>query len=178
MIFNLSNNKQLLYKPAQKWDFKFPPFDTEEFSLALCEFMWKEKALGVAAPQIGQPYSVFSMIGDPESFVCFNPRIVEVSQEVVELEEACLSYPGLVIEKTRPKHIRIRFAAPSGEVFTRNFTGMTARIIQHEMDHLNGVAFWDGISHLKFTNAIKKAKKIGFDYSEVPYKPSGLIIQP
>ena len=178
MILSLSNNKQLLYKKSQKWDFSNPPFNTEDFSLALCEFMWKEKAMGVAAPQIGQPYSVFSIIGDPESFVCFNPRIVEFSNEVVELEEACLSYPGLVVEKTRPKHIRIRFAAPSGEIFTRKFTGMTARIIQHEMDHLEGIAFWDGISKLKFDMAIKDAKKRGFDYSDVPYKPSGLIILP
>jgi peptide deformylase len=144
--------------------------DIAEFSIELCQLMWKEKAMGLAANQTGVPYAIFAMIGEPESFVCINPKIVHAWDEMVELEETSLSFPGLVIEKTRPKHLRLRFQAPNGEFFTRPYTGITARIIQQMMDHLNGVPFWDGISKLRWDMAVKKAQKLGFDYSHLPFK--------
>jgi peptide deformylase len=172
MILKIQENTRLLYKKTEKWDFTNPPVDTLEFSQAICELMWKDLAMGLAANQLGYDYRIFSIIGDPESFVCINPRIVDFSEEVLELEEFSPSYPGFVIEKTRPKHIRMRFAGPSSEVFTRKFTGMTARVIQIMMDHLDGRPFWDGISKLRFDMCVKKARKLGFDYTSLPYKPN------
>jgi peptide deformylase len=80
---------------------------------------------------------------------------------------------------TRPRQVTVQnYEYRTKQYVTRTFSGKDARVIQHEMDHLEGIAYWDGISKLKFDMAIKDAKKRGFDYSDVPYKPSGLIILP
>ena len=179
MTFKLEikKNTTKLLTPAEAWDFQNPPFSLEDFSVELAELLWKEMALGLSANQVGYQYKIFATVGDP-TYVFVNPRIVHFSDETVDLEETSFSYPGFVIDKVRPKHIRIRFATPSSEVFTMPFTGMTARVIQQQMDHINGIAFWDGISKLRFDMAVKKAQKLGFNYSNLHYKttPSGLII--
>ena len=171
MKLELSAEKTLLYKKTEDWDFSNPPFDIADFSLALVDTMLAKKGWGLAANQVGYPLRIFAMEGMPEKFICINPRIVHFSEEKVELEEACLSYPGLVFHIERPRHVRLRFYAPNGEVYTKQFTGITARTVQHEICHLDGVPFWSGISRLKFDMVKKKALKKGFDYSNLPLKP-------
>ena len=166
----IPNTDSLLLTETFKVDFSNPPFDIVEFSESLVKAMLEKRGIGLSANQVGYNYSVFAMRGSPEHFVCFNPRIVQPSTEMIELEEGCLSYPGLVIAVNRPRHIRMRFQAPNGETFTKTFSDMTARAVQHEMQHLKGKPFWEGVSKLKFDRAIKKAKKRGYDYSHLTYK--------
>jgi peptide deformylase len=101
---------------------------------------------------------VFAMEGEPAR-VCFNPRIVSTSGDDILLEEGCLSYPGLIVKVKRPQHARIRFTGPNGETFTEQFTGMTARVIQHEMDHLEGILFFDKANRYHREQAFKNWKK-------------------
>lgn len=159
----------ILKTPTKEFDFLAPPFEPIQFSKDLVKFMYDNNGIGLAAPQVGVPYSIFSMRGEPENFVCFNPRIVHYSDEKIELEEGCLTYPGLYVKITRPKHIRVRFQTPNGETITKQFTGMTARIFQHEFDHLQGIRFFKHISKLKLDMIVKKAKKLGYNYKPMDF---------
>jgi peptide deformylase len=85
-------------------------------------------------------------------------------EQIIELEEGCLSFPGIVLKVKRSQHIKVRYENIQGETKTNTYTGMTARIIQHECEHLDGEFFFTGLSKLKLQLALKKAKKLGFEY--------------
>jgi len=135
------------------------PFDPVEFSKELVKFMYDNNGLGLAANQVGVPYRIFAMRGQPENFVCFNPKIVYYSEETVSLEEGCLSFPNLIVKIKRPENIRVRFTKPNYETITRQFTGLTARIFQHEFDHLNGELYFKRASRYHRELAMKKWKR-------------------
>ena len=115
-----------------------------DYAYELVENMVHYDGIGLAANQIGDPYRVFCVASNPV-LVCFNPFIADFSSEMVTLEEGCLTYPGLIVKVTRPKSIKIRFIQPNGEARNESYTGMTARIMQHELEHLNGKRFFDNV---------------------------------
>ena len=125
----------------------------------MIETMYAAPGIGLAANQVGVPYRVFVMIGSPADYACFNPKIVGFSNEIVELDEGCLSFPNLFVKIKRPRDIRVRFTDYNGDVSTHTFTGMTARIFQHELDHLDGKLFYNLADRYHREKAIKYAKK-------------------
>jgi peptide deformylase len=155
----VKSNDPILTTPCQPFNFLNPPFDPTEFSRELIKNLYSWNGLGLAANQVGIPYRVFAMRGQPENFVCFNPKIVQPSEMQVVLEEGCLSYPGLLVKVKRAQHIRVRFQTPNGETITKQFTGMTARVFQHEMDHLDGIVFYNRANRFHKEQAMKKWKK-------------------
>lgn len=124
----------------------------------LAKSMIKYGGAGIAANQLGLKHRCFAMKSNP-IIVAFNPKIVDTSEEMIELEEGCLSIPGLNVKIKRPRSIRVRYTEPNGNVVTQKFTDLTARIFQHELDHLNGILITDRISRLKKHMAIKKGLK-------------------
>jgi peptide deformylase len=72
----------------------------------------------------------------------------------------------------RHRHIRVRFQGPDGETYSKTFTNMTARVFQHELDHLDGVTLLNGPSRLKRDMAIKKASKLGYRYDPITIRKS------
>lgn len=155
----VESDNPILFKECEEFDFLNPPFEPIAFAKALTKFMYDNNGIGLAANQVGIPYRVFAMRGAPENFVCFNPRIVMSSEEQVTLEEGCLSYPGLLVKVKRPRHIRCRFMLPNGDTKTETFTGMTARIFQHELDHLDGIAYYNRANKFHRDQAFRKWKK-------------------
>ena len=155
----VKSNDPILTTPCQQFNFQNPPFDPTEFSRELVKNLYDWNGLGLAANQVGIPYRIFAMRGNPENFVCFNPKIVQPSEMQVVLEEGCLSHPGLLVKVKRPQHIRVRFTTPNGETLTKQFTGMTARVFQHEMDHLGGIVFYNRANRYHKEQAMKKWKK-------------------
>jgi len=155
----VKSNDPILTTPCQPFNFLNPPLDPTEFSRELIKNLYSWNGLGLAANQVGIPYRVFAMRGQPENFVCFNPKIVQPSEMQVVLEEGCLSYPGLLVKVKRAQHIRVRFQTPNGETITKQFTGMTARVFQHEMDHLDGIVFYNRANRFHKEQAMKKWKK-------------------
>ena len=153
----------ILTTKCELFDFLNPPFDPVEFSHEIMKYMYEHNGIGLAANQIGIPYRIFAMRGSPENFVCFNPRIIDLSEGMNVLDEACLSYPGLAIKVKRPHGIKVRFQTPNGEVLTKKFGGMTARIFQHEMDHLDGDKFFDKANRYHRDKAFKKWHNIRKD---------------
>lgn len=151
-------NDPILTAECKPFDFINPPFDPIEFSKDLVKLMYDSNGIGLAANQVGVDYRIFAMRSHPENFVCFNPKIVWYSDATVDLEEGCLTYPGLLVNIVRPQHIRVRFNIPNGDTLTKQFTGMTARIFQHEFDHLNGIIFYNRANRYHRDRALKKWK--------------------
>jgi peptide deformylase len=149
----------ILRTKCEDFDFENPTIWPVELAKDLVKFMYDNNGIGLAANQVGIPYRVFAMRGHPENFVCFNPRIVQASEQQVTLEEGCLTYPGLLVKIKRPQHVRVRFRMANGEVRTDTFTGLTARTFQHELDFLDGIEFFSRANKYHREQAFKKWKK-------------------
>ena len=105
----------ILRQRMPEFDFQNPQLDPVTIYNLLGQKMIEENGLGLAANQVGMPYRVFVMTGE-EVLGCFNPKIVDFSDEQIYLEEGCLSYPGLTVKIKRPREIRTRFTLPNGEI--------------------------------------------------------------
>ena len=145
----------ILSKPIANFDFDYPPISPSDLSIQLLKEMNKTYGVGLSSNQLGLPYRVFVMRGYPENLVCFNPKIVYYSDNIISMEEACLSFPGMIIKVKRPSEIRARFQTPSGMVVTKKFEGLTARTFQHEMDHMDGILFFNRANRYHREKALK-----------------------
>jgi peptide deformylase len=152
----------ILTSPATEWDFDVHG-SGEAIAHELVETMRELNGHGLSAPQIGYDRKVFVMRTDPV-FAVFNPRVVDASSETEELEEACLSFPGLVCKVARPKMIRVRFQTPNGATTTQKFAGLTARIFLHEADHLLGKTHFHGKGRPALSIMVRRASKLGHNY--------------
>jgi peptide deformylase len=156
----IKGNDPFLTTIIPEFDFTNSPDNPNDIALELMTIMNENNGIGLAANQIGKLHRVFVMRGHPENFVCFNPRIVHMEEEQIVLEEGCLSYPNLLIKIKRPKQIRVRFQTPSGTIVTKVFDGLTARVFQHELDHLNGILFHKRANRIHREQAFKKMEKL------------------
>jgi len=143
------------------FDFSNPPTDPVQLSADMLQVMYDKKGVGLSANQLGLPYRVFVMRGDEYSFACFNPKIMNLSDDQTILEEGCLSFPGINVKLKRSNTVRLRFTTPSGGTDTKTFDGLTARVVQHEMDHLDGVLFFNRANRYHREKALK-----GFSYGK------------
>lgn len=160
MIENLvPYTDKILHEKLEKFDFSNPPIDPSMLAHKLAQTMIINKGLGLSANQIGLPYRVFVITGNPIT-CCFNPRIVNASEETLTLEEGCLSYPELAVKVTRPRVIKVRYTQPDGKTVTRQFQDLTARVFQHELDHMDGITFLERCSFIEKERALKRLKKI------------------
>jgi peptide deformylase len=125
----------------------------------MIETMREAPGVGLAAPQVGQPLrlSVIETLpkvdedgneieGSRELFVIANPEIVWRSRDELLGVEGCLSIPGYVGEVSRAEKIRVRAQDRFGRKMRLRLTGWTARIFQHEIDHLNGILYIDKLT--------------------------------
>ena len=146
----------VLLQECKEFDFENPPFDPKEFAQSLHDKMIKSDGLGLSANQVGQPYRVFVMRTGEKPYAVFNPRIVDVSNKELTMKEGCLSFPLLYLNVKRPDSVRIRFQDESGETRTEKFIGMTARIAQHEFDHMLGKVYTQKASEFESQRAMRK----------------------
>lgn len=149
----------ILSQKTEDFDFENPPCDPVELAHDMYDLMNEAGGIGLAAPQVGLPYRMFVMRSVPKLAI-FNPRIVFFSPKEIEMEEGCLSFPGLGIKLFRPESIRSRFTSPNGQVETHLFNGLTARVFQHETDHLDGICFTSKVSKLRLDVCERKRKKL------------------
>ncbi|MDR2608146.1 MAG: peptide deformylase [Treponema sp.] len=130
---------------------------TEEFARNLVEALHEGKGIGLAGPQVGVLERIFAVHveGDvPRIFI--NPSILETSQELVKYEEGCLSIPGVYADVVRPKTVKVQAWNEKGRPFTLEASGILARVIQHEYDHLEGGLFIDRLSEEKRERILAK----------------------
>ena len=147
---------------SKKIETPYGELTSEELFQHMKDALVRERGLGLSANQVGIDANMFVLGNpdDPESVVAvFNPKIVDYSDQFVDLEEGCLSFKEVFVSVKRPMEIRARYANQFGEVTTDRFTGITARVFLHEYDHLQGVTFRDHTSRIKWDMAVKKAAK-------------------
>jgi peptide deformylase len=133
------------------------PVNIIDFANAMLHTMNHYGGAGLAAPQCGFPYRLFVMVG---GIVCINPVILESSKETVQTKEGCLSFPGLYLSVTRPETIHIKYLNEFGKPVEATWNGATAKIAQHELDHLNGIVYTKHVGNLTLQMAKKKRKKL------------------
>lgn len=160
MILELvASTHPILKQKIEPFDFT-SEVDPIELAANLGDTMLANNGLGLAANQVGLPYRVFVMRTADLPIVCYNPKIVDVSTETVLLEEGCLSHPNLFVKIKRPKKIKVRFTEPNGQTTTQIYDGMTARVFQHELDHLDGICHLQRANKYHLEQARKNAKKM------------------
>lgn len=137
-------------------------FDDELARLveSMFETMKIGKGVGLAAPQVGLPSRLFivEIEGDKQR-VFVNPEIIETSVDLAQFEEGCLSIPGVYADLERPKEIRVQAWNERGRRFVLEADGFLSRVIQHEIDHLNGVLFTDRLPERSRDKLLKQYEK-------------------
>lgn len=140
------------------------------------ETMHEANGIGLAANQIGLLKQILVVdISDTEAgkgtkpLLVINPEIVDEEGEV-EFEEGCLSIPDIREKVWRPESIRLRFQDINLKVHEKDFDGLFSRVLQHEIDHLNGILFTDYLSGTKKTLLKSRLKKISKGDIETSYE--------
>lgn len=126
--------------------------------------MKEDGGIGLAAPQVAESvalvvidHSLISEDGQPTAYI--NPQILSTEGESV-MEEGCLSIPEIRADVKRPEKITLNYQTIDGASHEQQFDGLSARVLQHEIDHLNGVLFVDRIGALKKQMLKKELKAI------------------
>lgn len=163
MIITYPNN--ILQERMPEFDFANPVMDPAELEKLLVETMLANDGIGLAANQIGIKTRVFAMghkVSASSAKAFFNPLIDKVVDDMVELEEGCLSFPGIYVNIKRPKKILAKWQDAKGDWQQGIFEGYDCRCFLHELDHLEGIVFQNRVSPLKWALAVKKTKKRKF----------------
>lgn len=157
----LSYGAEVLRKPAQP----VSEIDDEVQRLIddMAETMFAAPGVGIAAPQVGvsQRILLVRSLEDPEGkdyIVLINPEIISSEGKEVA-EEGCLSVPELRMEVARAEKVRVKALDRQGKSFEMEGIGLMARILQHEIDHLNGLFYIDRLSSAKRDLVKRKLKK-------------------
>lgn len=131
---------------------------------SMFKIMYKSHGIGLAAPQIAVGKRIITvdtgeLKGPPICLV--NPEIVESSEKTNPYEEGCLSLPGIVADITRPSNVLVRGISPEeGREIEIEAKGLLARVLQHEIDHLNGIVFVDRLEDSLKNNFAAQLRKI------------------
>ena len=147
-----------LKEVPEKFNFENPQVDPEKLEEQLVENMLHHEGYGLSANQIGIPVQAFSMMLDDKPMVVFNPEILEWSEETTYIREGCLSFPGLYVAVERARAVAMKFQAYDGEEQGGSLQDMSAKIFQHEMEHMEGKLFVDNVSGFKLKSAMKKRR--------------------
>lgn len=111
----------------------------------MIERMYNADGVGLAAPQVGILKRICVIDVGEGPVVLINPEKVEESKEQIQAVEGCLSIPGVYGEVKRPERVVVKALNRDGEYFTIEGTGMLARALCHEIDHLDGILFEDKV---------------------------------
>lgn len=158
----INPNPILRKKSAEIKQIKTEQF--QELCLNMVKTMLEKDGIGLAAPQIGQNIRLV-VVNTKDGAICMiNPKIIRKSLTKKWGEEGCLSIPNVFGEVKRHKKIKYIYCNKNGKQINANASGLMARIIQHEIDHLDGILFIDKAKNIKqiknkITENIKKLTK-------------------
>jgi len=143
---------EIIHYPHPTLRFKSKPirrFDAElrDAAAQMLDLMYEQNGVGLAANQVNLPLRMFVINesgekGEGEELVLINPEL-QLPKGSEQQQEGCLSLPGIHGEVKRPKSIRLSAYDLRGQLIERKVDGFLARILQHELDHLDGVLFFD-----------------------------------
>lgn len=150
-----------------------------QFIADMTETMYASEGIGLAANQVGDLrrvliYDVAQVAGPRVNgrrqknasnrvpIAMLNAEVIESSDEDEAGNEGCLSIPTVEADVFRPRRVKVRYQTPNGELHETWFDGLTARVLQHEIDHLNGVLFTDRLTpeeRAGFAGALRKIRE-------------------
>jgi len=113
------------------------------FCASMIDAMYGNGGVGLAAPQVGVSKRIIIIDVDGAPLVMINPEIITQSDNQVVMNEGCLSIPETYIDLKRPESISVKFRDRKGRPHHNCYAGLTARVIQHEIDHLDGKLMTD-----------------------------------
>ncbi len=151
---------RLVSKPIERFDADLSRLIDDMF-----ETMYDAPGVGLAAIQLAEPIRLLVVDAAPkdgpsEPLALINPEILWSSDERRVYEEGCLSIPEYYEEVERPASVRVKYVDRAGKPQEQLAEGLLSTVLQHEIDHLNGVLFIDYLSKLKRDRVIKKFVKI------------------
>lgn len=141
----LIDSKNLILRKKSQ---KIKEIDSEirELSQDMSQIIVEKQGVGLAAVQIGELKRIILVQTEDGLKFFVNPEIIEKSKETETAEEGCLSLPGLWLKIKRAKQVEVKFLNLQGQQETIKAQGLLARILQHEIDHLDGKLIIDRIS--------------------------------
>ena len=137
-----------------------------DISKRMIDIMLNAPGVGLAANQIGILKQIITIhikneeSKDEEIYTIFNPKIISFSKKKIIMEEGCLSVPKQYAEIERSESITLEYMNNKNEKIIEKKNGFEARVLQHEIDHLNGKLFLDYLSSLKRNILIKRVQKL------------------
>lgn len=136
--------------------------DIKKIAEDMLDTMYFEGAVGLGANMLGLKLRIVVIdlrVEGSKAYVMINPKITFFSSEKVEFEEASISFPGISAVISRPEKIKVSYQDIEGNFCSMDAEGFLARVIQHEVDYLDGKVFLDYLSKLKQDMLIKKMQK-------------------
>ena len=130
--------------------------EVRDLIIQMKKIMENDNGVGLAAPQINASQRIIICNVDNKFYSFINPEIVKSSKETSSIEEGCLSLPNIYGEVERPEKIILKAIDSDGKKIKLKVFGLLARVIQHEIDHLDGILFID-----KAKNIIKDTAQKG-----------------
>jgi peptide deformylase len=144
--------------------------EIRQLAREMLQTMYSQDGIGLAAPQVAINKQVIVVDADPENaanrpLILINPKITRFSKELCTGQEGCLSIPGVYMDVVRPAAIEVSFKDEHGRPQRLQVADLLARVIQHELDHLNGIVFVDRVDNaLALTQELQKN---GFSHRDV-----------
>ena len=150
----------MLRQPIPKCELVLPNTQIDTLIQRLHKTMKTAGGIGLSANQCGVNIRMFIMGFGDQVYGCINPEVVEQSEELVDDQEGCLSFPGLILRVKRPKWIQAKYTNKHGQTVEEKFEGLTARCYLHELDHMNGIRFVDKVGKVSLDKARRKQAKL------------------
>lgn len=148
----------LLYQKLEEID--VAQYDLPAIEARMIEIMKENFGIGIAANQVGFDKRV--IVVQPKGqqpFAMFNPKVIKSEGEEQNIEEGCLSFPGLFVHVKRFNKIEVEYVDKDKKSCIISFNDYDAKCVQHELDHLDGICFVSKVSPLKLALAKKKQRK-------------------
>ncbi len=159
---------------------KTPKEELDRFIADMFETMYNADGVGLAAPQVGDSRRILVVDGRDVSDIypelkdfrktMINPEILEESDETAEYGEGCLSVPDIHCNVVRPKSIKVRYYDADLNLCEEVLDGFACRMVQHEMDHLDGYLFTDRVAPIRRKMIASKLHNIAKGKAHTAYR--------
>lgn len=160
-IYKLVDEYDPFLKTKPKpFDFNAPGATTiaKYHTISMLETMMKKRGVGLASNQVGVDVRMFVMGSEGVGFGFFNPEITD-TRGITDFAEGCLSFPGLFLAIKRPESVKIKYTDMNGVEQEKWFDGLSARVVLHEYDHMEGIVFTSKVSPIILERQKRKVKK-------------------
>lgn len=160
-LSRVSSTDPILLKVTPEYVFDDDLAKRKQIEELMFSIMFANNGIGLAAPQVGLSERFFIMQkSDGDQIACYNPEVLEFSDEIEAESEGCLSFPLLYLTVKRPVTITGKFQNTTGDVIVQSLSGIDARCFLHELDHLNGIVFTSKVGSASLQIAKQRQSKL------------------